>query len=136
MARNRNNYRREVRTARREVNGRAFPGAMAAILVVAAAGCIGYLGLTGRNDDLGRRIKELEKKRTELERLVVNEEFKLANATSPENIQRLLVRHQLNMILPRETNIVRAAAVPLGVYAGDHRAGRAYAAGAAGGRNE
>lgn len=136
MSRKKNNYKREVRTARREVNGRAFPGAMAAILVVAAVACIGYLWLTGRNDDLGRRIKELEKKKTELDRLVVNEEFKWANATSPENIQRLLALHRLNMIQPHQTNIVRGRAMPLGALASDPRLGRAYAAGAAGGRNE
>ena len=136
MARSRNSFRKEVRTARREVNGRAFPGVMAGILVFAAIGCIGYLWLNGRNDDLGKRIKELEKKRTELERLVVNEEFKFANMTSPDNIQRLLARHQLNMILPRETNIVRTKSVPLGALASDPRSGRAYAAGVPGGRNE
>jgi hypothetical protein len=108
MGRQKNFRRQNVRTKRMNVNSKAPPGILfIPILIVASAVLIGYLNLSRRNDDIGRSIKDLEKQRQDLDRRVVNEEFKWANATSPENIQRLLQKHNLLMQLPGEKFVAR-----------------------------
>ncbi len=128
MSKNKNKYKHRVRTERRDVNGRVFPGAIAAILVVAAVLSIGYLWICGRNEDLGRQIKALEVAKQALDRRVINEEFKWANATSPENIQRLLIRHKLPMELPKERSITRVKRSTDGAYFAYKTGGMRYAA--------
>lgn len=103
MARNRNrnrNYRKNVKT-------RLLPGWLV-VMVVAAAGLgFSYLWLGARCDTLGRRIKDLEKEKVAVRRLVVNEEFKWSNLTTFENITRLLKKHNLQMDWPRQNDVVR-----------------------------
>lgn len=127
MSKNKNKYKHRVRTERRDVNGGVFPGAMAAILVIAAVLSIGYLWICGRNEDLGKRIKELEIEKQSLDRRVINEEFKWSNATSPENIQRLLLRHHLMMELPKERSIARVKRATDGMYYSYKTSGTSYA---------
>lgn len=108
MGRQKNFRRQNVRTKRMNVNSKVPPGLLfIPILFVGCAVFIGYLKLVQSNGDIGRSIKTLEKQRQDLDRRVVNEEFKLANATSPESIQRLLQKHNLVMELPGEKNVAR-----------------------------
>jgi len=80
---------------------------MIPLLVVVAALCLGYLWLCGRNEDIGKAIKTLEAEKRDLDRRVVNEEFKWASATSPDKIQVLLRRHNLKMELPSGEFVAR-----------------------------
>lgn len=103
MARNRNrnrNYRKHVRA-------KLLPGWLV-VLVVSAAGLgFSYLWLDARCTALGQRIKDLEKKRVEVRRQVVHEEYKWSNLTTFENITRLLKKHQLEMEWPKQQDVVR-----------------------------
>lgn len=108
MKNNRNTYKHRVRTKRQEVNGKFLPGAMLIpVLVVAASLCLGYLWICSRNEDIARQIKLLEAEKKNLDHRVNNEVFKWANATSPDKIQALLLKHDLKMELPRDKSIAR-----------------------------
>jgi hypothetical protein len=84
-----------------------FPTVLAGILLMATGTALGYLWLCGRCEDLGRRIKALEQQKVALERRVVNEEYKWSNMTSPQNMEKLLQAHKLEMVWPSEKNVVR-----------------------------
>lgn len=108
MAKQKNYKRNSVRTKRMNVNSKFPPGMLLLPILALGAGILlGYLKLGRVNDEIGRSIKELEKSRQDLDRRVVNEEFKWAAATSPENIQLLLQRHGLVMSLPAEKFVAR-----------------------------
>jgi hypothetical protein len=92
---------------KKQVRGRVFPAPLAGVLLMAATMSLSYLWLRGRCESLGTQIKELEGQRTELRKRVANEEFKWANMTSPQNMERLLQAHNLVMKYPDERNIVR-----------------------------
>ncbi len=104
--RNRNRNRKNTRT-RKTSQRKVFPGFLALILFLATGASLGYLYVCGRCDALGKNINSLEKKRDAVKRDVVNEQFKWSNMTAPENIERLLARHNLQMIQPTEDMVVR-----------------------------
>ncbi|MGD9613675.1 MAG: hypothetical protein AB7V22_12330 [Kiritimatiellia bacterium] len=81
-----------------------------ALFGVAAALAGIYLGLVNACDNLGRQIKTLEANRSELRKLVVNEERNWTMARSIGNMERLLVAHGIEMTFPLERNIVRLQA--------------------------
>lgn len=116
MSGRKNVYRHRVKTARKEVNGKFFPGLTAIVLVVGACLALGYLGLDGRCNDLSDAIKKLEDKKRDLDRRVVNEQNKLVKQTAPENILRILQAHRLVMTLPSRTNVVHVKRATDGVY--------------------
>lgn len=116
MSGRKNVYRHRVKTARREVNGKFFPGLTAIVLVVGACLALSYLGLDGRCNDLSDAIRKLEEKKRDLDRRVVNEQNKLVKQTSPENLLRILQSHRLVMALPSRTNVVHIKRATEGVY--------------------
>lgn len=121
MARNRNrNYRKNVKT-------RLLPGWLVVVVVAAAGLGFSYLWLGARCDALGRRIKDLEKKKVEVRRLVVNEEFKWSNLTTFENITRLLKKHNLEMDWPKQNDVVRLRRPGANLAQADEPATRTYA---------
>lgn len=84
-----------------------FPAPLAGVLFVVCMLALTYLWLDGRCDALGLRIKDLEKRNEALHRAIVNEEYKWAHMTSPQNMQNSLKAHGLVMDWPQEKNIVR-----------------------------
>lgn len=100
MARNRNRKRSNMA-------GPVFPVPLAIVLLLAGALALSYIWLTGRCDELGLRIKDLEKERDQLQRKVVTEEYRWSNMTSPQNMQKLIEAHGLSMSWPTEKNIIR-----------------------------
>jgi hypothetical protein len=95
------------RNRRKNVRTHVVPLPLAAVLLVVTVFSLGYLWLNGRCDALGREIKGCEQRRDELQRLIVNEEYKWCNMTSPRNMEKLLQTHQLPMALPQEKSVVR-----------------------------
>ena len=99
MARNKNRKRDEVPGV--------FPAALAMLLGGAIVVALSYLWLCGRCDSIGRRIKQFEQQKLAVERARVNEEFQWSNMTSPQNMEKLLKAHGLEMSWPAEKNVVR-----------------------------
>jgi hypothetical protein len=89
-----------------------FPTVFAGVLLAATGTSLGYLWLCGRCEDLGRRIKQLEQQKSQIERRVVNEEYKWSNMTSPQNMEKLLQTHRLEMVWPSEKKVVRIQRAP------------------------
>ena len=101
MARKRNrNYRKQVRTS-------ILPGWLAVVVVAAAGLGFTYLWMDAQCDDLGKRIKVLEREKVAVRRLVVNEEYKWSNLTTFEHINSLLKIHNIQMDWPKQADIVR-----------------------------
>ena len=103
MARNRNRNLIFHDPATTEI----YPLSLQALFRSPAGLGFSYLWLGARCDALGQRIKDLEKQRVAVRRLVVNEEFKWSNLTTFENITRLLKKHNLQMDWPRQNDVVR-----------------------------
>jgi hypothetical protein len=100
--------RPRVRKNRRKNSpGFAFPAPLVALLVLIALLALSYLWLCGRCEDLGRRIQELEARNVDLQKRIVNEEYRWTNMTSPRNIEQLLRTHRLNMTWPEESRVIR-----------------------------
>ncbi|HMP89817.1 MAG TPA: hypothetical protein PJ991_06430 [Kiritimatiellia bacterium] len=112
MARRRKKNKLRVQTRKTGIKG-IFPGTLFGVLLALMLFSFSYLYICGRCDDLGKKINQLEKKRDELRREIVNEEFKWSNMTSPKNMEALLKKHQLNMIWPSEDSVVRLRRNPL-----------------------
>jgi hypothetical protein len=89
-----------------------FPTVLAGVLLAATGTSLGYLWVCGRCEDLGRRIKLLEQQKAQIERRVVNEEYKWSNMTSPQNMEKLLQAHKLEMVWPKEKSVVRIHRAP------------------------
>lgn len=100
--RNRKNYRKRSRT-------RPAPARNITLLliVLGVIGAFGYLWLNNRCETTSAQIKQLERQKTELTRLVANEQAKWSNLMSYENVVKLLKAHHLQMDWPSEAQIVR-----------------------------
>ena len=83
-----------------------FPAPLAAVLVLVGVLSLGYLWLCGQCDAAGRRIKDLERQRTEARRRYLNEEYKWHNLRSQENIERALKMHGLEMSWPERRRAI------------------------------
>lgn len=109
---NRRRNRKHVRVPGKGVHG-LIPRTLFGVLMTLTVCALSYLYLCGRCDALGKRIYQLEKQRDELRREIVNEEFKWSNLTAPENMQKLLQKHNLTMVWPSEESVVRVRRNPL-----------------------
>ena len=121
MARNRNrNYRKQVRAG-------LLPGWLAAVVVAAAGLGFSYLWMDAQCDDLGKRIKVLEREKVAVRRLVVNEEYKWSNLTTFEHINSLLKEHNLQMDWPKQSDIVRVRRPVTALALAEDGSGTGYA---------
>lgn len=84
-----------------------FPKSFALFLVCVAGFGIAYVSLCARCDTLGSDIKRLESDCRTSRLRAINEEDRWANLLSPANFERTLKRHQLDMVMPDERQIVR-----------------------------
>ena len=83
-----------------------------AVGMLAAALALVYLGLYNTCDEIGARIKQLEKDQAELHKRVVNEEHNWAIARAAPNLERLMARHGIEMTWPAQQNIIRLRPPP------------------------
>lgn len=77
-----------------------------AVVMLASVFSLGYLGLEIRCETLGEQLKELEARRKEAHDKRLYEEARWANMKSPGQIEKVLRRHRLTMIWPRQDQIV------------------------------
>lgn len=95
-----------VKSRQPGVNG-VIPGSLLGALLLVAGIALTYLYVSGHCVALGDKITSLEKQHAAIKRDIVNEEYKWSRAMSPENMERLLKKHDLTMIWPPEDSVVR-----------------------------
>ena len=98
-------YRKKRR--QHERSGFVIPVPLGLLLLLIAVVALSYLWLCGKCEALGHQISELEVQKKALHRKVVNEEYEWSNLTSPENMQRSLKRHKLEMDYPAPDRMVK-----------------------------
>lgn len=101
--------RRSRKNYRKRTNTRPSPARNITLLIIAigAFGAFGYLWLNTRCDATSAQIKQLERQKADLTRLVANEQAKWSNLVSYENVMKLLKTHGVQMDWPTEAQIVR-----------------------------
>jgi len=84
-----------------------FPVLLANVLVLVAVLGLSYMWLCSRCDALGKDIKGREKELADAQKRLVNEQDRWSYITSPANLERAIKKHRLEMVMPREAQIVR-----------------------------
>lgn len=77
------------------------------LLVIGTTLALAYVWLDMSNRALGNRASMLERQLTEIQKRYDNELWKWETATSPSNIEDALVRHDIAMVWPDDSSIVR-----------------------------
>jgi len=95
------------RNRKRKVETAALPAPFAGFIVFAVVCGLVYVWLDCRCEAVGRRLKQAESRRTELNKTLMNEEYKWVQTRSPANIERSLARYGVKMSWPRQDQIVR-----------------------------
>jgi len=84
-----------------------FPVLLANVLVLVAVLGLSYMWLCSRCDALGKDIKGKEAELVAAQKRLVNEQDRWSYITSPANLERAIKKYRLNMIMPRESQIIR-----------------------------
>jgi len=84
-----------------------FPVLISYILIVIVVLGLSYMWLCSRCDALGKEIKQKEHELTESAKRLADEQSKWSLLTSPENLEYAIKVHRLNMVMPKEEQIVR-----------------------------
>jgi len=95
------------RNRKRKVEAAALPAPFAGFIVFAVVCGLVYVWLDCRCEAVGRRLKQAENRRTELNKTLMNEEYRWVQTRSPANIERSLARYGIKMSWPRPDQIVR-----------------------------
>lgn len=101
-----------VKGRKQHVHG-VIPGTLVGVLLMLAGFALSYLYVCGRCAALGERISELEIVREKLKREIVTEEHKWSKLTTPENMERLIKQHNLEMVWPSGDSVLRLQRDPL-----------------------
>jgi hypothetical protein len=86
-----------------------FPVLLANVLVLVAVLGLSYMWLCSRCDALGKDIKGKERELTSAQKRLVIEQDRWSIITSPANLKRAIKKHRLDMVMPREAQIVRVS---------------------------
>ncbi|MEN8254169.1 MAG: hypothetical protein ABFR33_01755 [Verrucomicrobiota bacterium] len=86
-----------------------FPMLLANVLVLVVVLGLSYMRLCSRCDALGKEIKSKEKELKVAQKRLVNEQDRWSSITSPANLKRAIKKHRLDMVMPREKQIVRVS---------------------------
>ncbi len=84
-----------------------FPVLLANVLVLVAVLGLSYMWLCSRCDALGKEIRSKETEFAKVQKRLVNEQDSWSNITSPRNLEQAIKKYRLDMVIPRETQIVR-----------------------------
>jgi hypothetical protein len=84
-----------------------FPVVLANVLVLVAVLGLSYMWLSSRCDALGREIKNQEAELAAAQKRLVNEQDRWSSITSPLNLQRAIRKHGLDMVMPREKQVMK-----------------------------
>ena len=86
--------------------GFIFPRKVAISLALALGVAMGYIYLHNTNKRLGRKIKVLEGERETARYKALNQVYRWQNLTNPENLEKALVKFDLDMRLPEHGQVV------------------------------
>jgi hypothetical protein len=86
-----------------------FPVLLANILVLVTVFGLSYMWLCSRCDALGKAIKQKEAELSAAQKRLVQEQDRWSSITSPANLHRAIRKHNLQMSMPRENQVVRIA---------------------------
>jgi hypothetical protein len=86
-----------------------FPVLLANVLVGVAVLGLSYMWLCSRCDALGKEIKGKERELATVQKRLVNEQYRWSTLISPTNLKRAIRKHRLDMVMPREAQIVRGS---------------------------
>lgn len=84
-----------------------FPMMLANVLVAVAVLGLSYMWLNARCDALGREIKAAELELAKAQKQARTEQERWATLTNPSNLRAAIKRFDLNMSMPRESQIVK-----------------------------
>jgi hypothetical protein len=84
-----------------------FPVLLANVLVLVAVLGLSYMWLCSRCDALGKDIKGKERELVATQKRLLGEQDRWSYITSPANLERAIKKHQLDMAMPREAQIIR-----------------------------
>ena len=104
---------RKKRKKQQQMNGYIFPVPFAGIVVVASALALGYVWLGCQCEALGDEIAGIEARGTELNKKLLNAEYRWVRTKSPQSLEIALQRHGLEMDWPRANQVVRLERVEL-----------------------
>lgn len=104
--------RKQNRKKKNLANIRAVIPVAVAMLMLTIVG-IGYVALSWRCEAIGREINSLETEKKELEKRLMNEEYKWMRMKSPCNIEEALSKHGIAMTWPRRDQVQRLSATAL-----------------------
>lgn len=104
MAAKRKNNRKKTKKNQVQV---PFPVVLANVLVLVAVLGLSYMWLCSRCDALGREIKNKETELAAARKRLVNEQDRWSSITSPLNLRRAIRKHNLEMNMPREKQVVK-----------------------------
>ncbi|MDP6491474.1 MAG: hypothetical protein QGH42_07075 [Kiritimatiellia bacterium] len=98
---------RKKRKKQQKMNGYIFPVPFAGIVVVASALALGYVWLGCQCEALGDEIAGIETRGIDLNKKLLNAEYRWVRTKSPQSLEIALQRHGLNMDWPRANQVVR-----------------------------
>lgn len=84
-----------------------FPVLLANVLVLVAVLGLSYMWLCSRCDALGKEIKNKEAELASAHKRLVSEQDRWSSITSPANLERAIRKHNLTMVMPRESQVMR-----------------------------
>ena len=98
---------RRNRKNRKQVHGYNFPVPFAGAILVLSSLALVYVWLGCRCESLGKDIKELEVKKSILDKKYLNEEYRWIKMKSLGNIEKTLAKSGITMTWPRRDQVVR-----------------------------
>ncbi|NNJ70845.1 MAG: hypothetical protein HKP10_06095 [Kiritimatiellales bacterium] len=84
-----------------------FPALLANVLVLVAVLGLSYMWLCSRCDALGKEIKSKEHELNRVNKRLDIERNRWSMITSPPNLKAAIVKHRLDMVMPRESQIIK-----------------------------
>ncbi len=84
-----------------------FPALLANVLVLVAVLGLSYMWLCSRCDALGKEIKKKEYELDTANKRLDKERNRWSTITSPPNLKAAIAKHRLDMVMPRESQIIK-----------------------------
>lgn len=108
MAKNRRSNKK-ARNRRKRLNGYYSPICIAGIMIAIVSAGVFKVWIETRCSSIGKEIKRLEQDAIVLKEKFLNEEMKWMRMKSARNLERVLVRHGIDMDWPSDGQVILLA---------------------------